>query len=452
MLVEEQMSASAVRDTTAAPDAPPVPLRRNLQFQTLWLGQAASSLGVSVATVAYPLAILALTGSPARAGLFAALQTIGMLAGALPGGQLADRRDRRTIVIAGESVRALVTGLVAVGLVLGWLSLALLLLAAVVLGAMQSVTSAARMPLVRSVVPAAQLTTALVQDEVRQEGASLAGPPLAGALYAMRALAHAVPFVFTAVAFVLSMLAAVAMKAFPAVPGTGPQARRRDAGAAAPAEAGQDDGQAGPAAGQQRNRDSGMLAGVRTLWASPVLRATMLLIMMVNSVGAGLDLVIIVLLRDQHVRPGLIGTVLAAAAAGGLAGAPLVKPLHRIRPGVLLLAVGMLEVPVFAGLALPFGIWWAAALLFAGSLVIPAVRVLLDVLILRQTPDELRGRVVAAVMALVGLGMPAGLAATGALLQWLPARSAMLTLAAVLAVGVAYCATSRDLWRARWPG
>src|SRR5580658_7266181 len=56
-----------------------VPLRRNLRFQTLWAGQAASSLGVSVADVAYPLAILSLTGSPAQAGLFAAILTAGML-------------------------------------------------------------------------------------------------------------------------------------------------------------------------------------------------------------------------------------------------------------------------------------------------------------------------------------------------------------------------------------
>ena len=61
-----------------APPAP-VPLRRNLQFQTIWIGSAASTLGVAVADVAYPLAILAVTGSPGRAGLFAAVQALGVL-------------------------------------------------------------------------------------------------------------------------------------------------------------------------------------------------------------------------------------------------------------------------------------------------------------------------------------------------------------------------------------
>jgi hypothetical protein len=50
-----------------------LPLRRNLRFQTLWIGMTASTVGVSVADVAYPLIILAMTGSPALAGLFAAV-------------------------------------------------------------------------------------------------------------------------------------------------------------------------------------------------------------------------------------------------------------------------------------------------------------------------------------------------------------------------------------------
>jgi hypothetical protein len=229
--------------------------------------------------------------------------------------------------------------------------------------------------------------------------------------------------------------------------GSAPAARRSSASAAS------EDcspGGAGPAT-ESGKGDSDMLAGVRALWNAPVLRAAMLLIMIVNTVGVGLDLVIIVILRGQHVRPALIGTVLAAAAVGGLAGAPLVKPLHKIPPGVLLLAGCLLDVPILAGLALPFGPWWVASLLFASSLGLPALRVLVDILILRPTPDAQRGRVVAAVMALIGLGAPLGLAGVGFLLQWLPAQSAVLTLAAAEAVGVLYCATKRELWRARWP-
>ncbi len=432
--------ATGVAERGHAHHSHPVALRRNLQFQALWAGQAASSLGLNVANVAYPLAILALTGSPARAGLFASLQTVGMLAGGLPAGQLADRLDRRAVVIATESARALITAGVAVGLILGAMTLPTLLTAAVLLGAGQAISGAARMPLVRSVVPPEQLTTALVQDEVRQNGAALAGPPLAGVLYGLQALEHAIPFLFTAVSFVLSMLAAIAMKVLPGAD--------RDARAEpnTVAESSQPDSTA-----TKGSRDGGILAGIRTLWSSPVLRAAMVLIMIVNAIGAGLDLVIIVILRGQHVHSGLIGVVLAFAAVGGLAGAPLIRPLHRIRPGVLLLLACVADVPILAGMAVRFGPWWVAGLLFLEYIPVPAMRVLVDVLILRQTPDEMRGRVVAAIMTLIGLGMPVGAAVTGLLLQTLTAQTAVLILAGAQLLAVLYCARMRGLWRARWP-
>jgi MFS family permease len=434
-----EMSSSAVTETpaeTAAAAPAPGPLRRNLKFQTLWAGQAAASLGTGVADVAYPLAILALTGSPARAGLFAAVQMAGMLLAGLPAGQLADAVDRQLIVISAAIARALVTAAVAAGLITGVLSLPLLLAAAALLGAGQSVSGAAGLPLVRSAVPAGQLTSALVQDEVRTNGALLIGPPLAGALYGIRALSHAIPFVFVAGAFAVAAVFAALMTVVPGAPGTARPARPATPEAAPP--------QAAAAPG-------GMLSGIATLWASPVLRAAMLLIMIVNLIGAGLDLVVIVMLRQQHVSAGAIGLALGAGAIGGLAGVPLVKVLHRLQPGVLLLSVGLLWIPVFALLAVPFGPWWVAGLMLVGMLAGPAIRVLIDVLIFRQAPEEQRGRVVAAVMTLVGLGMPAGVAGTGLLLQSVPASAAMLALAGILAVGVLYCATQRELWRARWP-
>ena len=70
-----------------------------------------------------------------------------MVVGALPGGQLADSRDRRTIVVIAESLRALITTVVMLGLIMGWLSLGVLIAAAALLGAGQSVSGAARLPL-----------------------------------------------------------------------------------------------------------------------------------------------------------------------------------------------------------------------------------------------------------------------------------------------------------------
>ena len=369
-----------------------------------------------------------MTRSPALAGLFAAVQGIGMLVAGLPAGVLADRYDNRMIVIVTEAARAAATAVVAVALITGWLSLPLLFTVAALLGAGQAVTAAARMLLMRSVVPPEQLRQALTQDEVRMNGSALAGPALGGALYAVRALAHAIPFLFTAGSFLVALVTAVLMKRPAGQPrGTAPDGRS--------------------AAGT-----GSMLAGVRTLWGQPVLRAATLVIMFVNTIGAGLDLIIIVILRHQAVPSSGIGLVLGIGAAGGLAGAPLVRILHRLRPGVLLVTVCMLDAVVLALLAVPFGPWWVAGLLFTAVLGVPALRVLVDILVIRQAPPEQRGRVIAALMTLIGLGVPAGLAGCGLLLQYLQAQAAILTLAAAEAAGVAYCSTRRELWQARWPG
>jgi hypothetical protein len=99
-----------------------------------------------------------------------------------------------------------------------------------------------------------------------------------------------------------------------------------------------------------------------------------------------------------------------------------------------------------------FGPWWVAGILFVSMLAVPAMRVLLDVLVLRQAPDQERGRGVAAVMVLLGLGTPVGVGAAGLLLQYLSAPTTMLLLGAGLALAVVVFAAQRELLRARWPG
>jgi MFS family permease len=103
-----------------------VPLRRNREFMLLWSGQTLSTLGTQVSSVAYPLLVLALTGSAAKAGIvgFATNLPCGLCA--LPAGALADRLNQRGAI--------------------------------------------------RQLVPVAQLSDAAAQNESRTFGAMLAGP------------------------------------------------------------------------------------------------------------------------------------------------------------------------------------------------------------------------------------------------------------------------------------
>src|SRR5919202_453726 len=82
-----------------------VPLRRNRDFNLLWGGQVLSDLGTRISGIAFPLLVLALTGSPAKAGLLEFFATIPLLTLTLPAGALADRWNRKQTMIVCDSIR-----------------------------------------------------------------------------------------------------------------------------------------------------------------------------------------------------------------------------------------------------------------------------------------------------------------------------------------------------------
>jgi MFS family permease len=424
---------------TAEVPARVVPLRRNWRFQLIWLGSTASFLGLEAADVAYPVAILALTGSPGQAAAFGFVQLVASLLSGLPAGDWADRHDTRRLLLLAEGVRAVVTAGIALTYALGGhVGMAHFLVAAAVLGAAQPFGGTARMLLIREVVPAEQLTAALTQEQVRNGVAALAGPPIGGALYGLKALRHGLPFVFSAATFVLSAVCAFFVRV-PARAATPPEPAASGPAASGPA-----------ASGPVESVAHRMLAGVRTLWRDPALRAATLLVIAINTIGGPLALVTVVILRGQGVPPGVVGLALAGGAVGSLAGSLLVGPLHRLRPGVLLIGFAAFVIPLLAGLALPYGPWWVATVLMLASLGIPALQVLVDVLILRKVPAAERGRTIGAVMTLFTLGMPVGTVYAGLLLQYLSAPTAVLVLAGTLALAALYCAAKPELRHATW--
>jgi len=78
----------------------PVSLKRNREFMLLWSGQALSGLGSQISQVAYPLLVLAVTGSPAKAGIVGFAQQVPIAVLALPAGALADHLNRKRLMIA----------------------------------------------------------------------------------------------------------------------------------------------------------------------------------------------------------------------------------------------------------------------------------------------------------------------------------------------------------------
>ncbi|GAA1401671.1 MFS transporter [Kitasatospora putterlickiae] len=410
---------TAIRSGTTEP---PVPLRRNWRFQGLWAGQAGSTLGLQIADTAYPLLLLALTGSSSLAGAFGALQIGASLLFGVHGGAAADRYGRRRVLIVGDSVRLIASASVPLAMALDRLTVVHTLLVAVVIGATIAYTGPTRLIAVRSVVPPEQLRQALAQDEARVSGAGLVGPPLAGALFG---LGRAAPFIGTAVTSLLAVTAAVLVR-FPSRPEPGPD---RTGGA-----------------------DGGALAGYRYLARNALLRPTVAVVLLINVAGAAMLLPVMVLLRGQGTSSAGIGLALAGEAVGALTGSLLVSRLHRLTgPGVLLLAVSWLTVPVLFAPLLPYGAVAVFAALFVLGLGIPTLRVMIDLLVFSRVSDALRGRVIAATMTVFTAGMPAGMVGSGLLLDHLSPAAVLGVVAALLAAGLVPATAGRTLRRAGWP-
>ncbi|MFJ3214449.1 MFS transporter [Kitasatospora sp. NPDC086801] len=424
---------------------PPVPLRRNLRFQALWAGQAAATLGMRVGDTAFPLLVLALTGSSTAAGAFGAVQMVTTLLLGVHGGVVADRLDRRRVLIASDAARLIATATVPVAMAFDRLTLAHLLLVAVAVGATIAYSGPIRLLALRSVVAPEQLPQALAQDEARMNGASLAGPPLAGFLYG---LGGAVPFLGSALASLLALVAALVVR----FPGRPASAQPNHPATAQPNRDAAAQPNRDPGGTQPAPDSGGALAGYRLLAASPLLRSALAVLLVINLAGTALMLPVMVLLRDGGTSSGGIGLALAGEAVGALAGAALVPRLHRMAgPGVLLLVVAWTAVPVPLAPLLPGGAVTVFAALFMVGFGIPALRVMLDLLVFQQVPDELRGRAIAATMTLLTAGMPAGTLGSGLLLDHLSPAVALAAITILLAVALLPATASRTLRRAVWP-
>jgi MFS family permease len=86
------------------------PLRRR-DFRNLWLGQMVSTIGAEIAVVAVPFQVYKLTGSTALVGLLGLASLVPLLFVPLVGGAFADALDRRTVVLVTETGLAVLSGL-----------------------------------------------------------------------------------------------------------------------------------------------------------------------------------------------------------------------------------------------------------------------------------------------------------------------------------------------------
>jgi MFS family permease len=382
------------------------PLRRNRDFVLLQTAAVLSSGGSQMSLIAYPLLVLSLTGSPAKAGLVGFARLLATAVFALPAGLAADHWKRRRLMIAAHAIRALAIGSLATLILADSIVFWVIPVVAFIEGAGGALSVAASAGALRAVVPKKQLPSAVATVTGREAAISLAAPPLGGALFG---LSRALPFVVHAVLYAFSTFALLLMHT--------------------PFQ-------------EERERDTAPLRsrlaeGFSFLWGHPFLRTCAFLFGLANFIGPGVLLAILVIGKSQGLSGGQVGLLLSAFGGCLLLGA-FVSPLVRRRLPVR--GVLLLELWTWTGCAL-FLAWPNVYVLTASilptALVIPSTDSVVRGYQLAMTPDRLVGRVESVVTTIALFIAPLGPLAAGVLLDRTSERATIAVFAAfglVLAV------------------
>jgi MFS family permease len=413
---------SEASGTRAAAEVPPlVPLRRNRGFRMLWIGQLLSGTGTEIGTLAYPLLILALTHSAVLAGVAGTVRAVVNLCLQLPAGALADRFDRRLTMIMCDVMRAALLAVLAVLVATHLATWPVVMVVGLVEGGASAIFSPASAAALPAIVPDGQLEEAWAATEARTYAAGLAGPALGGALFG---LGQALPFLADAVSYAASF---------------GTVSRIR--------------GQFRPRRVTERKALWREVAdGLRFTWQVPVLRTVVITAPLVNFAFAGVTFTITLALRQHGTSATVIGLVQAAVAAGGLLGALLAPRLQaRMSLGTMAFAINAAGAVLFAAAALLVPSPLVAAPVALALLLAPAVNAALIAVMLRSTPEEMRGRVNnTVIMACITLASLAPLTA-GLLVEHASGAWAMGVFAAAIAVAAVLSRIMPGLRRAQPP-
>ncbi len=160
------------------------PLRANREFITIVVGQGISALGDAVNYTALPLLVLYLTGSGFLMGIVGVLGSLPDLLLGLFAGALADRWDRRRMMLYADLGRAVLTALIPLSVVLGWHTLAVVLIVTAPIQALRVLFLAAYTGAVPNLVGRRQIGQATSVIEAIYSLGWILGPAIAGVLAA----------------------------------------------------------------------------------------------------------------------------------------------------------------------------------------------------------------------------------------------------------------------------
>ena len=401
------MAAHRSPNPAPAPHERPFRVLRYRDFRLIWSAEILSQTGTQIQRVAVAWQVFELTRDPLQLGLLGLARFIPLLLFGLAGGVVADRYDRRKILIVSQVLLMGVAAAFALLTATGTITIPWIYGLTAVSSLLTAVSGPTRQALVPALVPTAAMPAAMSMGVLAFQGAGMAGPALGGVLVATVGIAAS--YAVDALSFGLVAVATLVLHTRPE--------------RAAPIVSGR----------------AAAVEGLRFLRESPVLLGTMVLDFFANFFGASTTLMPIFASEVLGGGPQTLGWLLAAPATGAVAGATVMasrRPLSR--PGV-----GILGAIVVYGLCIAL---FAVSRNLLLSLALLAVSGAADSVSVSQrhtlrnliTPDHLRGRVAAAHSTFAAGGPQLGEFESGLVASWFgaPAAVALGGIGAVLATAV----------------
>lgn len=368
-------------------------------------GGAVSMTGTWMQVMAQSWLMTSLTSSAAMMGLVNFAAGIPMIALAVAGGIVADRHDRRRILLAtqvAQIILALLLGwLVATERVQIWHVIAM----AFVLGISNSFEMPAAAALVPELVPKTHVATAIAVDRSVFHGTRLIGPALAG--YVIGLWGTAAAFYLNALSFVAMMVALFTLP--PRVPGSEEEEARR---------------RTGMKEGFAYVRSDGPILRMIGLMAATTVFVFPILVVMLPLYAR----------NELHLGPDKMGLLMGISGIGSFAGSISLLAVPRNQRVPLMFAAAMGIGGALLGLSQAQRFPLAAVSQLVLSLGVSWFIGMANIIVQERAPSPLRGRVSAlaglsffGLMPFASLGMPS-------VADWLGLRNALLV-SAVLYLG-----------------
>ena len=359
------------------------PLRESPAFRRLWVGSTLSSVGGGITTFAVPLQIYNVAHSSLAVGGLGIAQLIPLLGVGLVGGHIADRFDRRRVLLATTAVSTATSAVLAAQALAGLRLIWLLYVLVAVKSAAGAVGGPSRRALVPGLLRDDQLAAGLALNRVTFQLMLAAGPLLGGAVASVPALGLRGCYLLDTATFAASFWGVAGL----------PLAHARTA----------------------RPDVGGLAEGLRLLRRSQPLTGALLLDVTATAFALPLALFPAINAERFGGNPQTLGLFTAAIGVGGLVTAVVSRPFTSTkRQGRIMLAAVTVWGAAFAGFALVSGLLPTLVLLGVAGAADTITVVLRSAVLQANAPEHARGRVSAAEYVISGTGSYIGDLGSGA--------------------------------------